>query len=99
MLALIFGCERFRTYLCGRPFTVTTDHKPLEMITQKALNSTPARLQRMLLRLLEYDVTVRYQPSLTMLASDALSHLPADRGTPEPMEMEVRVNLIHFSKE
>ncbi|KAG0712335.1 hypothetical protein GWK47_018706 [Chionoecetes opilio] len=53
----------------------------------------------MLLRLLEYDVTVRYKPGRMMLASDALSRLPADRGVPVPMNMEVRVDLLHFSPE
>ncbi|XP_045104351.1 uncharacterized protein LOC123499883 [Portunus trituberculatus] len=99
MLAVVFGCERFRTYLYGRSFTVITDHKPLEMVTRKPLNSTPARLQRMLLRLMEYDVTVQYRPGRMMLASDALSRLPADRGIPVPMDMDVRVDLVHFSPE
>ena len=30
MLALIFGVERFRTYIYGRSFTIKSDHKPLE---------------------------------------------------------------------
>ena len=29
MLALVFGIQRFHTYLYARPLTIVTDHKPL----------------------------------------------------------------------
>ena len=51
LLAIEFTCQRFNTYVLGRPFTVESDHKPLEMIHQKSLKSAPPRLQRMLLQL------------------------------------------------
>ena len=41
MLAVVFGITRFHTYLCGRPFKVITDHKPLEMIVQKPFLKDP----------------------------------------------------------
>ena len=45
MLAYVFGAERFHTYVFGKPFTIETDHKPLECIINKALTAAPARLQ------------------------------------------------------
>ena len=51
LLNIIFTCQWFNTYVLGRPFTVESDHKPLEMIHQKSLASAPPRLQRMLLQL------------------------------------------------
>ena len=51
LLAIVFTCQWFNTYVLGRPFTVESDHKPLEMIHQKSLASAPPRLQRMLLQL------------------------------------------------
>ena len=62
LIAVVFGCERFHTYLYGKSFTVESDHKPLEMIQRKPLTAAPPRLQRMLLRLQPYDVTIRYCP-------------------------------------
>ena len=53
----------------------SSNHKPLEMIHQKSLASAP-RLQRMLLQLQRYDVTVRYRPGKEMLLADALSRCP-----------------------
>ena len=49
LLAIVFACQWFNTYVLGRPFTVESDHKPLEMIHQKSLANAPPRLQRMLL--------------------------------------------------
>ena len=51
LLAIVFTCQRFNMYVLGRPFTVGSDHKPLEMIHQKSLASAPPRLQHMLLQL------------------------------------------------
>ena len=58
LLAILFGCEKFHEYLYGRKVIVESDHKPLEAITKKPLASAPHRLQRMLLRLQKYDITV-----------------------------------------
>jgi hypothetical protein len=51
LLAIVFGVQRFHTYLYGRTFKVLTDHKPLVMILQKPLTRAPPRLQRMMLKL------------------------------------------------
>ena len=34
MLAVIFGAERFQMFVYGRSFTIESDHKPLESISQ-----------------------------------------------------------------
>ena len=51
LLAIVFACQRFSTYLLGRSFVAESDHKPLEMIAMKSLANAPPRLQRMLLEL------------------------------------------------
>ena len=76
LLAIVFACQQFNTYVLGRPFTVESDHKPLEMIHQKSLASAP-RLQQMLLQLQPYDVTIKYRPGKDMLLADALSRCPS----------------------
>ena len=63
ILAIIFGLERLRTYIYGRSFTIESDHKPPEPISQKNLADKPAWLQHMLLCLLGYDYIIHYQPS------------------------------------
>ena len=77
-LAIVFGCEHFHFYLYGRNFKIETDHRPLEHIYKpKATNTrkpTPARIERWLFRLQEYDFKVVYKPGSSNLA-DSLSRL------------------------
>ena len=81
LLAIIYGCEKFHTYLYGRMFMVETDHKPLEMISLKNLTAAPAHLQRMLLHLQQYDLVITYWPGREMLLVDALTCLPSRTNT------------------
>ena len=74
LLAIVFACEIFDTYIYDRDVvTVETDHKPLEGIVRKALNSAPERLQRMLLRLQRYNLEIRYKKGTEMFLADTLS--------------------------
>ena len=50
-LGLVFGCTRFDHFLHGiENIKALTDHKPLETILAKSINTAPKRLQRMMLR-------------------------------------------------
>ena len=47
LLAIVFACTHFNMYLYGRDrVNVESDHKPLESIFLKPLDSAPVRLQR-----------------------------------------------------
>ena len=81
LLAIVFGCEKFHMHLYGRTFIVETDHKYLEMISLKYLIAAPARLQQMLLRLQQYDMTIMYRLGNEMLLADALSCPPSRTDT------------------
>ena len=83
LLAVVFGAERFRTYVYGKHFVVESDHKPLEMIQLKNLMAAPTRLQRMLLRIQHYDITIKYRPGKEFLLADGLSRLPNPRSREE----------------
>ena len=81
LLAIVYGCEKFHTYLYRRRLIMEMDHKPLKMISLKNLTAAPACLQRMLLCLQQYDLVIMYQPGREMLVADALSHLPSKTNT------------------
>ena len=66
LLAIMFACQWFSTYLLGRSFIAESDHKLLEMIAMKNLANAPPHLQRMLLELQRYDVTIKYRPGPQM---------------------------------
>lgn len=92
LLAIVWSCEKFDAYLYGRgEITIESDHKPLENIIKKPLDHAPMRLQRMLLRLQRYTITVVYKRGEEMYIADTLSraYLPYSR-----TEKEETVNQI-----
>ena len=60
------------------------------------LVNAPPHLQRMLLDLQRYNVTIKYRPGNQMQLADALSHCPA-RASPE-IKLHMRVDYISFTK-
>ena len=74
-LAVMFGLEKFEYYLLGRHTLVETDHSPVEQIFKKNIAEAPARLQRLLLRCMEFDIEVRYRRGETIPVADALSRV------------------------
>ena len=73
MLAVAWGCIKFHHYLYDRKFMCQTDHKPLEDIHLKHLCNALPSLQRLLLKLQPYDITIKYVPGQKVPVADALS--------------------------
>ena len=78
-LAIIFGVKRFHQYLYGRPFTILSDHKPLEGLL-KETKPIPAmasvRIQRWALTLAAYDYRIKFKRGQDNANADLLSRLP-----------------------
>lgn len=91
-LAVMYGLEKFEYYLLGRHTIVETDHSPLEQIFKKNICEAPARLQRMLMRCLRFDITVQYKPGKTIPVADALSRVCS----PRQSESQVQSKTINF---
>ena len=96
LLAIVFACQQFSAYLLGRCFVAESDHKPLEMIAMKNSANEPPCLQRMLLELQRYDVTIKYRPGKEMQLADVLSRCLA-RASQE-IKLDMRVDYIAFTK-
>ena len=75
------GTERFHQYTYGRPVKVESDHKPLEILQHKPLSAAPRRLQKMMMRLYQYDITIVYKKGTEMLIADKLSRHHLDHTT------------------
>jgi len=97
LLAQVFGLEHNHQYVYGRKVVLYTDHKPLVSISCKPLASAPKRLQRLLLRLYQYDVEIRYRPGQEMYLADTLSraYQSPNEEEPERSETEKEVESIH----
>ena len=73
LLGVVFGLERLHHYTFGKPITVETDHQPLTSIWKKTIATSSPRLQRLLLRLAQYDVHIKYLRGKENVIADALS--------------------------
>lgn len=61
LLAQVFGMECNHQYVCDRNVTLWTDHKPLQIIAKKPLAAAPKRIQRLMMRLTQYDAESKYR--------------------------------------
>lgn len=72
-LAIIFPCKQFHQFVYGNDIDFQSDHKPLEAIMTKPLSQTPPRIQRLLIRLQKYNLTVHLVPGKLMFIADTQS--------------------------
>ena len=83
LLSVIFALERFHHYVYGYTAMVQTDHKPLVSVWKKSIVCNSPRLQRLLLRLSQYNVSIEYLKGKDNIVADALS-----RVSPQPIPKE-----------
>ena len=91
MLAVVYGLEKFHHYTHGWKVNVFTDHKLLVSICQKPLAKARKRLQNMLLRAQQYDLSIKYKTGKETPLADALSRAPTNK--PEAEELMIVNNL------
>eukprot|EP00731_Ephydatia_muelleri_P035391 Em0119g4a len=73
-LAAVFAVKQFRHYLLGRPFSLHTDHQPLQWLSAQKMEG---RLCRWALALQEFDFEIKYRRGSANGNADALSRVPA----------------------
>ncbi|KAJ8034955.1 hypothetical protein HOLleu_21999 [Holothuria leucospilota] len=95
LLALVFGLER-------NQYTVVKLYSGLitngwSQLSQKPLSSAPRRLQRVLFRLLQHDVEIRYKPGTEILLADTLTkaYLSTNNRSAVKEETE-KINMVKF---
>ena len=92
LLGVVFGLERLHHYTFRKSITVKTDHQPLTSIWQKTIATSSPRLQKLLLRLAQYDVHIEYLWGRENVIADALSRvLPLKL---EPQDCNTSLNKI-----
>jgi len=79
-LGIYAGVSHFRKYLLGRPFTIQSDHSPLQYIFdgKNASKRVSHRLQRWALELSGYNFKVAYRKGDDMLMADSISRLTTE---------------------
>ena len=84
LLGVVGALEKFHYFTFGRPVTALTDHKPLILISKKASVNAPPRLQRLLLRLNNYNANLLWIPGKDMVFADHLSRNVVGEKSQEP---------------
>lgn len=80
-------------YLLGLRFHVETDHKPLvPLFSTKRLDEMTPRLQRLRMRILEYDFRISHTPVKEMHTADVLSPKLQSSQASHPGKEETYVN-------
>ena len=79
--------------------TILTDHKPLIAIARKALVKAPPRLQRLLLRLNNYNATLLWIPGKEMVFADHLSYNVSQEETEVPTfsGLDLKINDVYLN--
>jgi len=98
LLAVVFGCEKFHTYIYGRTVFIQTDHKPLVPIISRPTCMASPRLQRLLLRLQKYpDKVVKHVPGKELHLADTLSraYLSISREDQDLLDND-KVVMVHY---
>lgn len=97
LLAICFGCKKFHEYIFGKEVTVQTDHKPLVSIMTKPLHKLTARMQRMRMRLQNYDLKVIHLQGSHMYFADTLSRAHINKTEPNNLfDSEISIASINM---
>ena len=94
LLGVVFGLERLHHYTFGSRITVEMDHQLLTSIWKKTIANSSPRLQRLLLRLAQYDVHIEYLRGQENVIADALSCV----GPPAPESQDYTTSLSNIEK-
>ena len=96
-LACTWACERLGHYLIGLDkFKLITDHKPLiPLINTRDIANTPARCQRLLLRLMKFNAVAEHCPGKEMYVADALSRNPLPIENKQRIDADAKVIEAH----
>ena len=91
LLAVMIVVEHLHHYVFGCHFMVHTDHAPLVNPFNKCLNDTSPRVQRLLLRLSQYEMNVEYVTSKHVPGADCLSRLVNSNSVQEDDTLNLQI--------
>lgn len=81
LLAIVFGCQKYRNYILGYPIHILTDHKALTFLNSCQLLN--ARLMRWSIKLQEYNLQITHIAGKDNIGADTLTRYPQEPGNTE----------------
>ena len=102
LLGVVGALETFHYFTFGHPVIILTDHKPLIAISKKALVNVPHRLQRLLLRLNNYNAMLQWITGKQMVFADHLSRNIVNKESNKPtcigLDMKIQDIYLYASE-
>lgn len=95
LLAIVFASTKFHQFIYGFHTDVQTDHKPLESIVKKPLHKISPRLQRMLLCLQKYDLSLKFVKGKYLHVANTLSRALCDDPPCEDFDSDETKAAVH----
>ena len=95
-LAAVWGPERFWIYLMGKQFKLITDNRAIQLIFANTAAKPPARIERLALRLSQFDYTVEHKPGISNIADYYSRHPLKAKASAflEELKTEQYINFI-----
>ena len=94
-MGVVTGVEHFHQYLFGKQFTLFTDHKPVENLVLKPLVETSPRIQRLMLRLTQYHMNVKYKAGKFLFLSDCSSRMSNPATFEEDESLNFKMSIVN----
>ena len=103
LLRVVGALEKFHYFTFGWSVVILTDHKPLIAISKNALANAPPRLQRLLLRMNNYNIVLQWIPGKEMIFANHLSRNIGSKESNEPtctgLEMKIQDIYLNASED
>ena len=85
MLAIVFACEKFRSYILGSHVVIHTDHAAIKYLMAKK-EAKPGLIKWVLL-LQKFDLEIKYKKGSDNVIADHLSRVEKPTGQKEGREI------------
>lgn len=94
-LGILHALQKFHHYTFGRHTHIITDHRPLLAIFKKDVATASPRLQRILMKMHQYNISLSYRPGPEMHLADCLSRVGHIADTEEEIPgMKITVDSV-----
>jgi len=94
-LGILHALQKFHHYTFGRHTHIITDHRPLLAIFKKDVATASPRLQRILMKMHQYNISLSYRPGPEMHLADCLSRVGHIADTEKEIpDMKITVDSV-----